>query len=115
MKLDRNINPDGLGKYALLNLRKIEGLKNGGCHPFENVAEPIASALKLLEEKGILQWATKGTEDEFFLIRLKDKYAGDALGAYAYAATQDDPEYGSEVAEIAGRAGLNSPWCKAPD
>jgi hypothetical protein len=25
MKLDRNINPTGKGKYALVNLRKIDG------------------------------------------------------------------------------------------
>jgi len=25
MKLDRNINPDGKGKYVLINLRKIVG------------------------------------------------------------------------------------------
>ena len=86
MLLDRNINKDGKGKYLLLNQRKQE-----------------------VEE------SCKGQENEFFVIKLKDKYAEEALLAYANAAEKDDPEWANEVREMASRAGKNSPWCKAPD
>lgn len=86
MKMDRNINPDGRGKYALLNLRTNQ-----------------------------VQWGLVGEEDEFFVIKLKDKYARDALLAYARAAYADDIDWSMEVADLAERAGAQSPFCKAPD
>lgn len=53
MKLDRNINPCGRGKYALINLRTNQ-----------------------------VQW---GGDDQFFVIKYKDQFAGPALAAYAKA------------------------------
>lgn len=55
MKLDRNINPDGKGKYALLNLRK-----------------------------NTVEWGTE-PEGQFFVIKYKDFFAVPALKAYAKA------------------------------
>ena len=112
MKLDRNINDDGLGKYAILNLRRLEEYRSGS---FQQLAEPIANALDLLKREGILDWGRVGTESEFFLIKLKDKYAHEALEAYAAAAASDDPEYAAEIAEMAMRSGPASPFCKRPD
>lgn len=86
MKMDRNINPSGLGKYALLNLRTNQ-----------------------------VQWGRVGEEDEFFVIKLKDKHAKVALQAYAQSAVLDDPEWAEEVYALSERAGPLSPFCKRPD
>jgi hypothetical protein len=114
MKLDRNINSNKRGKYALLKLRKLDEFIDPD-DPFQQVAPKIADALKVLENAGILDWGLHGTESEFMLIRLKDKYARPSLIAYADAAHVDDPEYAAEISELADRSGQNSPWCKSPD
>ena len=41
-------------------------------------------------------------------MRVKDKYAGNGLYAYAMAALLDDPEYANEMLEMSARAGMNS-------
>jgi hypothetical protein len=112
MKLDRNINDTGMGKYALLKLRPLKTMRRG---TFQSLPSNIIAAFELLEREGILDWGTVGTEKEFFLIRLKDEYAQPALRAYANKARADDPEYAAEVDEMADRAGPASPFCKRPD
>lgn len=112
MKPDRNINDTGMGKYALLKLRPLADMRDG---TFQSLPSEIVAAFKLLEDEGILDWGRTGTESEFFVIRLKDKYARDALRAYANAAHTDDPEYAAEIYEMAERAGPASPFCKKPD
>lgn len=86
MKLDRNVNLFGKGKYALLNLRTNK-----------------------------IEWGRPGSEDEFFAIKLKDRHARVALIAYANSVKASDPEFAEEVSELANRAGVNSPFCKEPD
>lgn len=86
MKLDRNINPNGKGKYALLNLRTNK-----------------------------IEWGTVGTEEEFFLIKLKDRHSKAALIAYARSIEDSDMEFANEVYGMAARAGEDSPFCKDPD
>jgi hypothetical protein len=114
MKLDRNIDANaGRGKYALLKLRRLDDFREQGA--FGEVAPEIAKAITTLADVGILDWGKVGTEDEFFVIRLKDKYAAEALEAYAAAAIDDDPEYAGQVRDMADRAGLASQWCKKPD
>jgi hypothetical protein len=54
MKLDRNSNSDGRGKYAFFNLRTNQ-----------------------------VEWGD--TPEEFFVIKLKDEFAFEALSAYADA------------------------------
>lgn len=113
MKLDRNITGTGRGKYALLKLRNLEHFKerdDGG-----DLAKPISDALETLERAGILDWGdTPATE--FFVMRLKDKYASQALHEYALEAMDDgEDDYGQEVRELARRAGPNHPNCKVPD
>lgn len=87
MKLDRNINHNQRGKYALLKLRKLDDFTDQGA--FGELAPPIAAAIKTLEDAGILDWGLHGTEGEFFVIRLRDAYATPALQAYAGAAWRD--------------------------
>mgnify|MGYP001570027167 CR=1 FL=1 len=53
--------------------------------------------------------------DEFFIIKLKDKYARAALRAYANQASLDDEEYANEVRELADRSGPSHPLHKKPD
>ena len=112
MRLDRNINDTGMGKYALLKLRGLSTMRSG---TFESLSPDIVAAFELLESNGILDWGRAGTEAEFFVIRLKDKYAQPALAAYAAAAADDDVEYAQEIMEMAARSGPASPFCKKPD
>lgn len=113
MKMDRNVNPGGFGKYALVKLRELERCRDPGA--FGEVSPEIVAALDLLEKNGILDRGIVGTESEFMVIRLKDCYADKALAAYADAAANDDPEWAQEVRDMLPRAGLRSPWCKRPD
>ncbi len=105
MKLDRNLNPSGKGKYAVINLRKIPG----------DPRTPQELAAAILANPECVEFGTVGTPDEFWLIKLKDANADAALFGYAGKALTQDPEYAAEVAEMAKRAGKNSPFCKQPD
>ena len=86
MKLDRNVNRGGKGKYALLNLRTNK-----------------------------IEWGITGEPDEFFVIKLKDRHARMALLAYADSISGIDSEFSDEVRELADRAGAHSPFCEDPD
>lgn len=111
MKLDRNINPNGRGKYALLKLRELGDLSR----------DEIVMALENLEELSVAQCERAvdfgdTPDSEFFVIRLKDRFAGPAIMAYAEAVrdyalgalpieTQLElAEYASEVRGLAERA-----------
>ena len=118
MKLDRNIEGnEGRGKYALLNLRKMPpGYTYFGAMKPGFIPTGIYNALRTLENAGILDWGVTKSESEFFVIRLKDRYAGLALFAYAKAALDDgNKEWGEEVRALAVRAGPVHPNCKRPD
>jgi hypothetical protein len=115
MKLDRNINSDGKGKYALVRLRTIQ-----------NTDEAYA-LLRRLEALGVLDWGCVGQPDEFFVIKLRDKFAPAALEAYSKAvideasAIEDEKrafslfQYGHQVHALCERAGTLSEFCKEPD
>lgn len=111
MKLDRNIYPLGRGKYALIRVRKLrEAMPRG---------EQVKQAIELLEREGILDWGDG--DDDFFVIRLKDENAPDALDAYAKAVVRNNVgepdggmEYAMEVRELANKA-LRHPRKKKPD
>ena len=116
MILDRNLNQDGKGKYALVRLRGIE--KGSEAH----------SLLLRLFELGYLDWGVVGDADEFFVIKLRDKFSFQALKAYADEVEKaaDDPGIGSresvrlsryalDVMKLARRSGVQSPFCKEPD
>lgn len=115
MKLDRNLNSDGLGKYALLKLRVLAKHERASGSPFHRWDADIEDALVTLEDAGILDWGRANSESEFMLIRPKDRYAQAALRAYAQAAEGDDPEWADEVRRMSDRAGPDSPYCKTPD
>jgi len=87
MRLERNINADGFGKYSLVNHKKDGELEHG----------------------------MPGTKDEFFVIKLKDLHAKAALLAYAKSAEFYDSEYAADIRDLAARAGRDNVWCKFPD
>lgn len=100
MKLDRNTNPDGRGKYALIKLRDNPIAGFGG-----NVGGvPNCVAVK---ESAIDYGNTP--ETEFFVIRLADKFAANALHAYAISCKVEDPEFSQEVLDLANRAAAYEP------
>ena len=103
MKLDRNINTNGWGKYALPKLRRQ-------ATPFTPELQECAQKLK---DAGLLDFGDN-PETDFFVIRLKDKYAAPALGAYAAAVLRDDPEYAEEIFTLAGMAAAH-PNQRIPD
>lgn len=101
MKLDRNLSSRHRGKYALIRLRVDEPII------------PLFTPDRATVSRHAIDYGN--TEDsEFFVIRLKDKYAAPALHAYAEAARQDDPEWADEVAALASKA-LNHPSKRKPD
>lgn len=106
MKLDRNIDGGHGNKYGLVKKRGLEELRKR--------SRNIGDAIDLLVRAGVIDWGDT-PETEFFLIRLKDKYAASGLAGYAEAARDDDPEYAYEIVEMAGRAGPANPHCKRPD
>lgn len=108
MKLDRNINQSGKGKYALINLRKIPS--------DPRTPEDLAAAI--LANPECVEFGMVGSPDEFWVIKLKDRYANRALVGYAKAIDLDaegDQEYALEVSQLANRSGLAHPNCKRPD
>jgi hypothetical protein len=108
MKLDRNINPSGKGKYAVINLRKIP----------TTPTTPQELATAILANPESVEFGAMGSPDEFWLIKLKDRYATPALMGYAMGIAFDDegdPEYQAEVIEMGKRSGTMHPLCKRPD
>lgn len=105
MRLDR---VNGKQKYGLIKVRDLSKFAPGVA------ADRLYDALKLLESAGIVDWGAT-PETEFFVIRLKDKYAARALDEYAFAARRDDPEYSEDILALARRSGPNHPNCRKPD
>jgi hypothetical protein len=75
MKLDRNINKDGRGKYALIQLRKV------GPVP----AKEVQDAIQLLHDWNIIHWGNESPGDQFFVVKYKDQFALGALEGYCAA------------------------------
>lgn len=104
MKLDRNTTNPPRGKYALLRLREWPHGWSPKCQ----------AAFELLKEAGAIDFGD-GPDTEFFVIRLKDQYAGPALLAYARAAREDgELEYSLEVEMLAFKA-IRHPLKRKPD
>lgn len=113
MKLDRNIPANqGDDKYAVINLRLARVIRDGDNR--EDKAA-LTEAIETLESLGLLEWGEVGSENEFFLIKLKDRSAAAGLRGYAIDARGYDPEWYREINTLADRAGPHSPFCKTPD
>ena len=115
MKLDRNAEgPIRRRKYALVLMREVEkaGALEGEPSTTSHAGQ-IKQALETLQKCGVLDYGSSESTD-YFVIRLKDKYAAPALTAYAEAAAADDSEYASEVSHLADLAAKN-PQKQRPD
>ena len=94
MRLDRNTSPFGRGKYGLVKNRRLLEIVRpiGDSHNAKNMddvsAMKVREAIKLLVEEGVIDWGDT-PETEFFVMRLRDKYASGALAQYASAARGD--------------------------
>lgn len=110
MKLDRNLNADGHGKYGLIKNRRLAAIRAEA--PPQYVSA-IDAALKALELAGLIDWGDT-VDTEFFVIRLRDRFSRPALSAYVAAAAPVDREYAEDVAKLADRA-IYHPSKKAPD
>ena len=95
MKLDRNITSPRRGKYALIKLRGVE-------LPFQQASGTFTEEFCAVPIPAIDFGDTE--ETDFFVIRLKDKFAAKALRAYAIAAEQDDATYANEIHALADKA-----------
>jgi hypothetical protein len=93
MRLDRNINANGLGKYALIKLRS-----SGELTP-----ALLEDGAKFVIDPDHVDFGDSPDSD-FFVIRIKDKCALPALRAYAEAAMDDDPEFAMEVLALAEKS-----------
>lgn len=104
MKLDRHMNHDGRGKYALLKLRRQE----------TPISDELMACADKLREAGLLDFGNTEPGGKFFVLMLRDKHAASALLAYAASAEQDDCEYAEEIRELA-RIAHDHPDKKHPD
>lgn len=109
MRLDRNLNKQG--KYILIKARELE--KHTGSPAFGETN--VVAAMRVLHDAGLLVTSELGSPDEFFVIKLRDQFAEQALISYAQGAYDYDKEYSKDVLEMSERSGLHSPYCKLPD
>jgi len=103
MKLDRNITEPRRGKYALIKLRDSTPI------PVRELGKIVAFSV----DASAVDFGDTADSD-FFVIRLKDKYAAPALAAYAMAAYLDDQEYALQVLNLSKQAAEHSNQ-KQPD
>lgn len=107
MKLDRNITEPRVGKYALIKMRDWP-LTSDIIETYKR------RELSLSIPPYVIDLGDTADSD-FFVIRLKDKYAHAALSAYADAARKDgNLEFAEDVMELALIALLH-PSKKLPD
>lgn len=94
-------------KYALIKRRCLDELD----HDSRSAAYNALATLHLL---GVLDQGST-PESEFFVMRLRDKYASDALFRYSLSARMDgESDYARQIEDMAIRAD-NHPDSKKPD
>ncbi len=123
MKLDRNTNRDGRGKYALVNMRKMVPLLDRSFDrsvPDDVRDELAVAAFNLLVSKGIITLGNETPGDQFFVMKYKDRFTASGLRGYAKdvaevaVARQDSElkEFAQQMfteAELASRLGTRIP------
>ena len=86
MKLDRNTNRAGRGKYALVNMRKLIPMlslvEDEGATLHGDEAATY-NAFQLLLTRGIITLGNETPGDQFFVMKYKDQFTAPALQAYA--------------------------------
>lgn len=86
MKLDRNKNPGGTGKYALINMRKlapvIEAAEDMSKFP-KAIDRGVYEAFQHLLRKGYITLGNESPGEQFFVMKYKDAFTASGLHAYA--------------------------------
>lgn len=105
MKLDRNTNRGGRGKYALVNMRKLIPLIDKCNAEPESWHDKRVEAFELLVREGIITLGNESPGEQFFVMKYKDKFTSPALHAYAIQAEAEaikssDPELKEYAAEM---------------
>lgn len=85
MKLDRNLNPDGVGKYALLRLRELDKIRQRGQSESGIDYAEVVGAIDTLKRAGMIHWGDEGDGEQFFVLKYKDKFSPAALEGYIRA------------------------------
>jgi len=116
MRLIRNITEDGTCKYGLIRLDKIR--EAGLMEELQRVLgeymhEPTGNKGVALND--FVEFGLPNTEEEFFVVKLKDINSHDTLMEYASRAKLQDIDFAEDIQELAQRAGPFSPWAKVPD
>lgn len=75
MQLDRNINKDGRGKYALVKCRNWK----------PGLDQAVDDAIRVLDDAKLLHWGNEGPGEQFFVMKYKDKFTKAGLAGYAAA------------------------------
>lgn len=83
MKLDRNTNQDGTGKYALVQMRKLVPVLNST--DGDPKSQIIAEAFMMLLRDGYITLGDESPGDQFFVMKYKDRFTHSGLHAYAVA------------------------------
>lgn len=96
MRLDRNINEDRSGKYALINLRRLK----------EADDVRAVNYLNYLKQAGIVTIGNESPGDQFFVMKYKDLFSTGGLRGYHqhildYADTLDNGKQKEELLEYA--------------
>jgi hypothetical protein len=79
MKLDRNINVDGRGKYALVKLRlPMQYVRVGDYGSISSEA-----LIQALADAGYIHIGNEGPGERFFVMKYKDKFTHFGLRSYA--------------------------------
>lgn len=85
MKLDRNTNRGGRGKYALVNMRKLIPFleRMEANDPLTVEEEGLLHCFQVLRDSGIITLGNETPGDQFFVMKYKDQFTHHALAAYA--------------------------------
>lgn len=92
MKLIRNTTADGRCKYALVRLDKLRAMPQDSL-----IAASAAQSLDNLAALGFLEYGEKGSEEECFVIKLKDRFSAPALACYANTVSDDADDLVSDM------------------
>lgn len=99
MKLDRNTNRGGHGKYALVNMRKLLPILDRDEDPAQLPLASdaaIADSFRRLVKAGIISLGNETPGDQFFVMKYKDKFTMFGLHAYAQHVADEFEKTGDE-------------------
>lgn len=87
MKLDRNTNRGGRGKYALVNMRKLIPMMDAPALSDEHARQCVAAFEKLVDA-GFITLGNESPGDQFFVMKYKDKFTAEGLRGYGNAVSK---------------------------